>query len=758
MRPVRAHATLVSCFVLVAACAIDPYPLERPDAAVPVEDADLCEDVSSDPLNCGECGRVCDLPHAMTACVAGACVISRCLPGAEDRDGLAANGCEHFCGVPATVTSERCDGPDCCDGADNDCDGELGEDHDVSSDPLNCGGCASSCEAWPCRHVCKAPFAETACVDGRCVLTGCAAGHHDLDGDSTNGCEYACTPNPATGGSESGPGECNGIDDDCDGEVDEDFSLRGEPCGPPGLPPPCGQGTFDCVEGRVVCAGEVRPEPESCNGIDDDCDGEVDNDPVDVGQPCGDDPDGCVRGTTVCVAGAVVCDAETSPLGRPCGTDVGECARGVWSCGGGELRCAGGRGPVPEVCGDGLDNDCDGLVDEADPDLAHLGSRCDEGTGQGGVGSCDWGTYACVDGAVECVGFVRPAEEVCNALDDDCNGSIDDGIPLGSTCGPHRLEWGRTACRDGREVCVGFLPLRPELCDGLDNDGDGTVDRGASCPGEDARCIDGRCVLPCASADNALPCPPGMTCTSSGCVGALCREVACGPCERCDPSTGRCVESCIGLACPDGLVCSCGRCWPPTCQLLGCPAGERCAAGRCEPDPCADAGCGPEQGCADGECFALCEADGCEALQYCELGRCLDDPCRGVACPVGRCDRRTGECSVACVGASCLPGTVCELGTGRCVDDPCLRVRCPEGTTCEEGSCFRSAPPDPDGGPDADADAGDGAPPGAEPLWILATGGGGCSCSPAGAGAVLPLAALVLLAALGRALPRRRGP
>ncbi|MBK8695777.1 MAG: putative metal-binding motif-containing protein [Deltaproteobacteria bacterium] len=68
---------------------------------------------------------------------------------------------------------------------------------------------------------------------------------------------------------------CNGRDDNCNDRVDEDF--RGGPCGT-GLPGVCAPGTNTCTAGRLTCVPTVAPSTraETCNGIDDDCDGDID--------------------------------------------------------------------------------------------------------------------------------------------------------------------------------------------------------------------------------------------------------------------------------------------------------------------------------------------------------------------------------------------------------------------------------------------------------------------------------------------------
>jgi hypothetical protein len=70
---------------------------------------------------------------------------------------------------------------------------------------------------------------------------------------------------------------CNDVDDDCDGAVDEDFDHKGAPCivDAPGR---CGAGVFGCIVGAdaPVCVGGGEAAAETCNGLDDDCDGEID--------------------------------------------------------------------------------------------------------------------------------------------------------------------------------------------------------------------------------------------------------------------------------------------------------------------------------------------------------------------------------------------------------------------------------------------------------------------------------------------------
>ena len=310
------------------------------DPAVHAKAADVCNAVDDN------CDGVVDEGFGTVECGQGQCfhLVEECLGGAPQV-------CNPFAGAAIEA----------CDGEDNDCDGAADEDMGTTT-----------CGLGECLH----------------TVSNCVGGiAQDCDEWEGVGVEI-----------------CDGLDNDCDGLVDE--GLGTITCGL-GI---CEHTVLACVDGVVVeCDPLQGALDEVCNGADDDCDGEADND----------------LGTTTC--------------------GLGECEHTIDNCDGGIPQvCNAEEGVGVETC-DGLDNDCDGAVDE------------ELGTTTCGLGACEHTVDNCVDGIPKVCDPMEGAElEECgDAIDNNCDGVADEQCA--------------TSCMD-------WKALDPDAPDGLyliDTDGPG---------------------------------------------------------------------------------------------------------------------------------------------------------------------------------------------------------------------------------------------------------------------------------------------
>ena len=444
-----------------------------------------------------------------------------------------------------------------CNALDDDCDGKTDEDlaYFGKSVGQGCDGLGTCGEG---KVVCSPELQVPVCstdffgTESQAAAETCNSKDDDCDGltdedqafggkklgETCNG-PGACSPVPGKvecgsnskatcstmqGGSKfAGSDEvCDGLDDDCDGHVDEGLGVADSTCYKTGVcniinvSAICDAGKWQCGYTSVV---GFQPDKEySCDALDNDCDGKTDED-FEVGVPCdGTDTDQCKNGTfscsldkggNVCLNESKVdlvelcngkdddCDGQTDEgynVGVPCdGKDSDLCKNGAFSCtdDGKDTHCASeAKVDLVEICNDQDDN-CDGTTDEGfafGKDKTALGEPCDGADPD----LCKFGMVLCAaDGNQAVCGTESKSDikEICNGLDDNCDGKFDEGqtytgLALGAACS------GTGLCGAGNVVCsptkfVATCSSNPdaflifngqELCDGLDNDCNGKID------------------------------------------------------------------------------------------------------------------------------------------------------------------------------------------------------------------------------------------------------------------------------------------
>ncbi len=462
---------------------------------------------------------------------------------------------------------------------------------------------------------------------------------------------------------ETSPGELDevcfdGIDQDCDGRIDNGCAC------PAGEEADCVLPALDgeCRRGRMVCLpdgsefGECEQvtffQEEIClNGFDETCDGTADENCV------------CFPGQT-----------------QPCNSGFeGVCAAGVQTClpdGLGFDSCQPLIAPFtePETCENGVDEDCDGRPDSGctcSPDERALCVVVSE------VGPCSVGEAVCLpdgNGFGACVQTVLPAatDSCFNLRDDDCDGTVNNGCACEagtSIVCDTALEG---ICASGLQTCLadgsGFDICRPvilpfaqaDTCgNGVDEDCDGLPDNGCTCdPGDQVDCVvtglEGACKIGKA------------TCPSDGNAFGACTQTVFPAAQ----------DTCI-----NGIDDDCDAATDETCVCQ--PFTSRpCATGL--PGVCNG---GSETCRADGTGFNVCQVLIIPGTQAETCGNGLDDNCNTAV-------------DDGCVVGAGVPGTLafdddgdceCEIVAGICsgsINPVCTAVTADD---CDDAARVKSS-------------------------------------------------------------------
>ena len=593
-------------------------------------------------------------------------------------DGLAANRCVdagdagRFCGVSCGPGRPPCPEGYAC-----------GQDSQCRPDAGACTTCPALGVELGATTACRAP--ESGCAG----LRACTS-------DGLGPCDAPAAHEEV----------CNGADDDCNGETDEDpRALCGDfAChGAAGCRVTCADDT-DCASGFRCDTATGRCASDGADGTACTRDQDCASDHCANGYCCSvadalccaadrdcsvlDEPPVCTSRTTSGCVGFqavgrcvdAVCDQEvvSTPVG---------CAETLCHTG----HCAALTFEVPSRCA------ADGRCEPAGPDIvcddanpcsddscsSQLGCQATPRSGASsagcyshdpatrGVGACRDGVLYCAQGvASSCVGDQGPSPERCDGADNDCDGAIDeDTVAL---CAPHTCG-GAAGCRTG---CASTADCAP----GAFCDASGRC-QSAGLPGSPctspSQCKGGHC-------DHGVCCTSGTCCQSTadcaafdatlcsaasplGCVGTRTTGVCDATTHQCGSTTTLDPAGCAGLACTAPNCVGTLRFPGAHCNALGlCLADAAptdcapfvCQSGLCTGGCTTDADCATGSICgANGQCSAnVANGGACTAHAQCISGHCAN----GFCCAGGTCCASNANCAALTQPAVCDAPASCS--------------------------------------------------------------------------------------------------